>query len=36
MDFRFDIELLDEVDEFLGSLDEKTREKFCIIYGNQE
>jgi phage-related protein len=30
MDFKFDIELLDEVDNFLESLDEKTREK--VIY----
>jgi hypothetical protein len=30
MEYRFDIVLLDEVDEFLNSLDEKTREK--VIY----
>lgn len=30
MDYKFDIELLDEVDEFLESLDEKTREK--VLY----
>ena len=27
MDYKFDVELLDEVDDFLESLDEKTREK---------
>ena len=30
MDHRFDIELLDEVDSFLSSLDSKTREK--VLY----
>jgi phage-related protein len=30
MEYRFDIILLEEVDEFLGSLDEKTREK--VLY----
>jgi len=30
MNFRFDIVLLEEVDEFLNSLDEKTREK--VLY----
>ena len=30
MEYRFDIMLLEEVDEFLGSLDEKTREK--VLY----
>ena len=30
MDYKFDIELLDEVDQFLETLDEKTREK--VLY----
>jgi hypothetical protein len=30
MDYRFDIELLDEVDVFLSTLDAKTREK--VLY----
>ena len=30
MEYRFDIILLEEVDEFLGSLDKKTREK--VLY----
>lgn len=30
MEYRFDILLLEEVDEFLGSLDKKTREK--VLY----
>lgn len=30
MDFRFEVELLDEVDKFLKVLDEKTREK--VLY----
>ncbi len=30
MDYKFDVELLDEVDDFLEKLDEKTREK--VLY----
>jgi len=30
MDYKFDVELLDEIDNFLGTLDEKTSEK--VLY----
>lgn len=35
MDFRFDVEFLQEVDDFLSDLDKKPEKKFCTMFGNQ-
>ena len=36
MDYKFKVEFLEPVLEFLENLDPKSREKYFIIFGNRE